>query len=61
METPVECAQATDNSIAQALQAAETAKKEVSLLHVESEKILAEAKAEPIKSFWKPVNSKKRY
>jgi F-type H+-transporting ATPase subunit b len=35
-----------DNSIAQALQAAETAKKEVSLLHVESEKILAEAKAE---------------
>jgi F-type H+-transporting ATPase subunit b len=35
-----------DDSIAQALQAAETAKKEVSQLHVESEKILAEAKAE---------------
>ncbi len=35
-----------DNSIAQALQAAETAKKEVSLMHTESEKIIAEAKAE---------------
>jgi F-type H+-transporting ATPase subunit b len=35
-----------DNSIAQALQAAETAKKEVGQLHVESEKLLAEAKAE---------------
>jgi F-type H+-transporting ATPase subunit b len=35
-----------DNSIAQALQAAETAKKEVSQLHTASEKILAEAKAE---------------
>ena len=35
-----------DNSIAQALQAAETAKKEVTLLHSESEKILAEAKSE---------------
>jgi F-type H+-transporting ATPase subunit b len=35
-----------DNSIAQALQAAETAKKEVSQLHTDSEKILAEARAE---------------
>ena len=35
-----------DNSIAQALQAAETAKKEVSRLHTDSEKILAEAKSE---------------
>jgi F-type H+-transporting ATPase subunit b len=35
-----------DNSIAQALQAAETAKKEVTQLHSASEKILAEAKAE---------------
>jgi F-type H+-transporting ATPase subunit b len=35
-----------DNSIAQALQAAETAKKEVTQLHTASEKILAEAKAE---------------
>jgi F-type H+-transporting ATPase subunit b len=35
-----------DNSIAQALQAAETAKKEVTQLHSDSEKILAEAKAE---------------
>jgi F-type H+-transporting ATPase subunit b len=35
-----------DNSIAQALLAAETAKKDVSMLHTESEKLLAEAKAE---------------
>lgn len=35
-----------DNSIAQALQAAETAKRDVSMLHTESEKIMAEAKAE---------------
>jgi len=35
-----------DNTIAQALQAAETAKKEVSQLHTDSEKLLAEAKAE---------------
>lgn len=35
-----------DNSIAQALQAAEIAKKEVSQLHHESEKILAEARIE---------------
>jgi F-type H+-transporting ATPase subunit b len=35
-----------DNSIAQALQAAEIAKKEVSQLHSDSEKILAEAKSE---------------
>jgi len=35
-----------DNSIAQALQAAETAKRDVSLLHTESEKLLAEAKIE---------------
>jgi F-type H+-transporting ATPase subunit b len=35
-----------DNSIAQALQAAEIAKKDVSLLHSESEKLLAEAKLE---------------
>jgi F-type H+-transporting ATPase subunit b len=35
-----------DNSIAQALQAAETAKRDVSLLHSESEKLLAEAKTE---------------
>ncbi|HLO61113.1 MAG TPA: F0F1 ATP synthase subunit B [Bacteroidales bacterium] len=35
-----------DNSIAQALQAAELAKKDVSMLHSESEKLLAEAKAE---------------
>lgn len=35
-----------DNSIAQALQAAETAKKDVSQLHTDSERLLAEAKAE---------------
>jgi F-type H+-transporting ATPase subunit b len=35
-----------DNSIAQALQAAETAKREVSQLHAESEKIMAKAKIE---------------
>jgi len=35
-----------DNSIAQALQAAELAKRDVSLLHSESEKLLAEAKLE---------------
>jgi F-type H+-transporting ATPase subunit b len=35
-----------DNSIAQALQAAEAAKRDVSQLHTESEKLLAEAKAE---------------
>jgi F-type H+-transporting ATPase subunit b len=35
-----------DNSIAQALQAAESAKKEVTKLHTESEKMLAEAKSE---------------
>jgi F-type H+-transporting ATPase subunit b len=35
-----------DNSIAQALQAAEIAKKVVSQLHSESEKLLAEAKSE---------------
>jgi len=35
-----------DNSIAQALLAAETAKRDVSLLHTESEKLLAEAKIE---------------
>lgn len=35
-----------DNNIAQALQAAEIAKRDVSLLHTESEKLLAEAKAE---------------
>jgi len=35
-----------DNSIAQALLAAETAKQEVTQLHSDSEKILAEAKAE---------------
>jgi F-type H+-transporting ATPase subunit b len=35
-----------DNSIAQALKAAETAKNEVSLLHLDSQKILAEAKME---------------
>ncbi len=35
-----------DNSIAQALQAAEIAKRDVSLLHSESEKLLAEAKIE---------------
>lgn len=35
-----------DNSIAQALQAAETAKKEVSKLHTDSERIMAEAKVE---------------
>jgi F-type H+-transporting ATPase subunit b len=35
-----------DSSIAQALQAAETAKKEVSQLHTENEKLLAEARAE---------------
>jgi F-type H+-transporting ATPase subunit b len=35
-----------DNSIAQALQAAETAKKEVTQLHTASEKILSEAKLE---------------
>jgi F-type H+-transporting ATPase subunit b len=35
-----------DNSIAQALQAAETAKKEVSKLHTDSERIMAEAKTE---------------
>jgi F-type H+-transporting ATPase subunit b len=35
-----------DNSIAQALQAAETAKKQVSQLHADSEKILAEARNE---------------
>jgi F-type H+-transporting ATPase subunit b len=35
-----------DNSIAQALQAAELAKKDVSMLHLESEKLLAEAKLE---------------
>lgn len=35
-----------DNSIAQALLAAEIAKKDVSLLHTESEKLLAEAKGE---------------
>jgi F-type H+-transporting ATPase subunit b len=35
-----------DNSIAQALLAAETAKKEVSQMHTENEKLLAEAKAE---------------
>jgi F-type H+-transporting ATPase subunit b len=35
-----------DNSIAQALQAAELAKKDVSMLHSESEKLLAEAKSE---------------
>ncbi len=35
-----------DNSIAEALQAAEKAKKDVSLLNVESAKILAEAKKE---------------
>lgn len=35
-----------DNSIAQALQAAEIAKRDVSKLHTESEKLLAEAKLE---------------
>lgn len=35
-----------DNSIAQALQAAEIAKRDVSKLHTESEKLLAEAKVE---------------
>ena len=35
-----------DNSIAQALQAAEIAKKEVSRMHTDSEKLLAEAKRE---------------
>jgi len=35
-----------DNSIAKALQAAETAKRDVSQLHSQSEKLLAEAKAE---------------
>jgi len=35
-----------DNSIAQALQAAETAKKQVSKLHAESDKIMAEARNE---------------
>jgi F-type H+-transporting ATPase subunit b len=35
-----------DNSIAQALQAAETAKKQVSELHSESEKLMAEARVE---------------
>ena len=35
-----------DNSIAQALQAAEAAKRDVSQLHTQSERLLAEAKAE---------------
>lgn len=35
-----------DNSIAQALQAAETAKRDVSQLHLESEKLFAQAKIE---------------
>jgi F-type H+-transporting ATPase subunit b len=35
-----------DNTIAQALQAAEAAKKDVSQLHTENEKLLAEAKAD---------------
>ncbi|HJZ40904.1 MAG TPA: F0F1 ATP synthase subunit B [Bacteroidales bacterium] len=35
-----------DNSIAQALQAAEIAKREVSQLHTESEKLLSQAKSE---------------
>jgi len=35
-----------DESIAQALQAAETAKRDVSQLHTQSEKLLAEAKSE---------------
>ena len=48
-----------DNSIAQALQAAEKAKKEVSQLHLESEKLMAEAKANVTRFFRKPVNSRK--
>jgi F-type H+-transporting ATPase subunit b len=35
-----------DNSIAQALQAAETAKQEVSQLHIENEKLMAKARAD---------------
>ncbi len=49
-----------DNSIAQALQAAETAKKEVASCMPKVKRFWLKPKPNATKSFRKPVNSKKR-